>query len=1537
MKTKIKRHSRSVLSVVLTLCMLVSCMTVGLVTTDAAKVDGGSAAVGAAADEAVAAAIDSQPAQEEGAALDTDEADDVSAANSSAVGAKSDSESVGAADVYHVKGDFSNPGDQSAWNTNYTFDATTKKVSISLAANTTYNFKIYSTYGSGKWYGANKNYTGTDSEFYFNNNNSTNATIKTTAAGDYVFTLKREDQGDNAVAIAVTYPAAAKTYTVTKAATTNGTFTVSPTTATESTTITVNAKPNRGYKLKSITATGVSTVNVNVSDNTGTFQMPSQNTTVTVVFEQATSYTIKANKVITGSGTINITLKSGNTAVAAATATTSADATLTAYSGETLVVTATPSSGYQLDTLTANGDSRSSGYWVNVIGNITDIAATFTTKTYPNQYTATLGSTITGNNDLYTKIKATYFDYKTDHEVDGSWIRSIQNQSDRGRYEGTCEPYTKLNTALKNYSNGDVDYPIYFGNFYERIDGYAGKNNSTDSNFKNIVNNSQGTALGGDHKAVTGLTGKTLSSNGLPTYYKNGETNENGKEMKLFDKDWLSDSSSSGNGQGVLANIIDAPFPVKKNGDTYIFNSNNGAQNIYFKNLPESPYYDMDTLYLNISNRPDYDGGLNSTWFAYFFEGPERSGYSENKWVQMEWNSNGVWKVPYDGDYKKVIFVRKAAGSSGSFDGVELRTEDVTIPDGDTKNLQCYLYYWDSWTADSKITTYWSAMDSVTANSAGDTSHITLDYYENTNEVYSPWYHNEGFYPFDWSHREHQAYDLGFGVAMEIKFTLGPDGCLKNGDHQVFEFSGDDDLWVYIDDQLILDLGGDHKMTQGKIDFADKTILDTTTKAVQDGVTRNANGFTLANKAVHTMKLFYLERGMFDSNLKFSFSMYPYDNTYDVEKKADLSELNAGLQDQFSDSFTFKNTAGDGKGASAAYTVYNSTSHAAVRTDTTSGSREFTIKNGQYASFTNIFTVNENLSTLESPSGVYQYSTSYQVVDVENNNALVKAGDIKAGDNLDTGDFNFLTTLAGADPALDITHLRAIFTNKLKTQSFMVTKDINGYDDASTAFPFYVKIKMTPAGKDEVLFDTTRLVYKTSLDGYSAPHYLGAGGLGQIHEGEYILFDGIPEGAKVTVYEPTADTTNRTPNAEGDANCYKNVTIQNTNEANQPQRNPRNGTIDQYTDVTIHIVGFDTITIFNEPKKYRMDYQLPTRLYGEKIYKLTGLITPAMAAQGYVEIDNNDHTAFLTRKFVSDHIPRESIFMKDVIWKSADTDFNRSMTGFDDYVYLKAKDQAQTLNVKVDRDGDGSYETTVSDLTCGQSILDKGAYITGTNGTPSYWEIYSADNENKVVTRCYSAELNYVAYDNYNIRAFYGQGSGYDLYDNDISAKVNNLGVTRSHWNDTVSGKDDRNTYTEIEGHETVVTKTYNYNKADTEYDRLYLDIELAFESHGKMINTYPASDVKVGYEICILNDNGTVNKVYKDVVLNNTSLNNKNRIHAYYGFKNTEVNRGQNLGIQAYIITEGTTTYSVIMPFELNTEGSKGLSSEYDDTPVAP
>ena len=1170
----------------------------------------------------------------------------------------------------------------------------------------------------------------------------------------------------------------------------------------------------------------------------------------------------------------------------------------------------------------------SSGDTWTVDGNAT-YTATFTTKTYSNQYTASLGN---GTNNTYNKVKATFFDYYTDGEFNNGWISGIED-GERGENQATCTPYNKLNDAFRKYARTNtVSYPLYFGNFLGW--GYIADdtNNPAGYHFHNQVNNSQG--LGGDNNSVTGLTGKTLVS-GLPAHYKYNATNENGVAMKEFDRDWLSNGASSGNGSGKeLASIIDSPFPVKKttvtsdsgSHDYYSFDSN--SDNLWFENIESG--YDNSIVYLEQSNCS------SSNWYAHFFD----AGNTKTKDVKM--TPSGSYFTATNPDpttYTKVIFCRMSNGNApdSTWSNVWNKTNNLDYPDGSDNKL---LYTLSGYSG-KLMNGSWGAYSGATKKTIAPTVNYST---ANADAVYSPNYGNRGFYPFDHKHagtssENNRAWDLGFGVSMEIKFTLGPGGKTADGAEQVFTYSGDDDLWVFVDDKLVLDLGGDHKQSSGSINFATKTVsVPHSIKAPDFGGSARNTSFTLEDKTVHTMKIFYMERGMFDSNLQFGFSMYPYENTYEVEKKVDTNGLNAGLAGQFSDEFTFENTAADGKGDSVAYEVFNTSTNAFVRNDTTSASREFTIENGQYAKFSNIFTVNQNLRTKETPRGYYQYDTSYQVIDMQNNDNIVKAGNVSLTppDGLTTGDFNFLTTLEGADPKLDITHLRTIFTNKLKTESFMITKDIQGYDDADTAFPFYVTIKMSPGGGlTDIKFNTQGLVYKSSLDGNT--YTLGTGGLGYIHEGEYIQFDGIPVGAKVTVYEPVAGSK-YTPNTTGKANCYKNITINSANTGNNPQYNARG---DNHSDVTLQLNGFDTITIVNEPKNYRMDYQLPTRLYGEKIYKLTGLITPAMVDQGYVVIDDDEHTAYLTTKFVSEHIPYETIFMKNVIWKSKNANHNLSKDGIDDYVILAATTSDQKLTVKVDRDGDGNYsgpnDVTVTGLNCGDEILSGGSYITGVDGTPIRWEIYDTDTGN-LVTICYSGDLMYVAYDNYSIKAVYGTGTGYDYYDKQTTARVNNLGVTRSHWNDTLLGTNDSDTYTELDG-EGMVTKTYKYYYADTEYDRLYLDMEFAYEANGKMINTYSSSEVNVGYEIVILNDNGTIKKTYQNIIFENTKLNNKNRIHAYYGFKNSENNRAQKLGVRAFVQNGSTASkvYSDIMQFSLDEVGSKGLSAEYDDDRVVP
>jgi fibro-slime domain-containing protein len=113
-----------------------------------------------------------------------------------------------------------------------------------------------------------------------------------------------------------------------------------------------------------------------------------------------------------------------------------------------------------------------------------------------------------------------------------------------------------------------------------------------------------------------------------------------------------------------------------------------------------------------------------------------------------------------------------------------------------------------------------------------------------------------------------------FGMHMEMEFylpsvpgTVDSDGMLANqsivGDDMVFEFSGDDDVWVLIDGKLVLDIGGIHGVESGSIDFS-------TGDVIVDGV--KTGTVTNLSAGSHTLTMYYLERGSSMSNFKLRFN-----------------------------------------------------------------------------------------------------------------------------------------------------------------------------------------------------------------------------------------------------------------------------------------------------------------------------------------------------------------------------------------------------------------------------------------------------------------------------------------------------------------------------------------------------------------------------------------------------------------------------------------------------------------------------------------
>ena len=172
---------------------------------------------------------------------------------------------------------------------------------------------------------------------------------------------------------------------------------------------------------------------------------------------------------------------------------------------------------------------------------------------------------------------------------------------------------------------------------------------------------------------------------------------------------------------------------------------------------------------------------------------------------------------------------------------------------------------------------------------------------------------NGNYFPLNSSNQSGDASKLnyGFGQKFDLKFRLTSDGTVadsKNNKVPIeFNFSGDDDVWVFIDGQLVLDVGGDHDVVEGTIDFANQkaTVNRVKNSNSNDGGASGVNTNVVKDFSTifssadyftkeHTLTMFYMERGLWESNMKVSFN-FPDENEFAVEKKVDTTDVNTEL------------------------------------------------------------------------------------------------------------------------------------------------------------------------------------------------------------------------------------------------------------------------------------------------------------------------------------------------------------------------------------------------------------------------------------------------------------------------------------------------------------------------------------------------------------------------------------------------------------------------------------------------------------------
>lgn len=171
------------------------------------------------------------------------------------------------------------------------------------------------------------------------------------------------------------------------------------------------------------------------------------------------------------------------------------------------------------------------------------------------------------------------------------------------------------------------------------------------------------------------------------------------------------------------------------------------------------------------------------------------------------------------------------------------------------------------------------------------------------------------FFPFNSSSESGNVGKLnyGFGTKLELNFKLTKDGYVTNSDNNKvpieFNFSGDDDIWIFIDGKLALDIGGDHGVVTGYLNFADLTYNVSAVKnSSGGGATSNVTGsFSIEGdkKDEHTLTLFYMERGLWESNMYMSFN-FPDENYLEIEKQVDESDVNQELFANVFDGYEFE-------------------------------------------------------------------------------------------------------------------------------------------------------------------------------------------------------------------------------------------------------------------------------------------------------------------------------------------------------------------------------------------------------------------------------------------------------------------------------------------------------------------------------------------------------------------------------------------------------------------------------------------------------
>ena len=696
-------------------------------------------------------------------------------------------------------------------------------------------------------------------------------------------------------------------------------------------------------------------------------------------------------------------------------------------------------------------------------------------------------------------VDATYFDYMSDKELSNGWL--YPDHVGTSNFNGNIDewyPFYKFNREIVKSvadSNSGWAKPLYFGNFCNTYNAYDtshhpgvtnGYNDATSNynvtRFDYAANNSNG--VYDRNTSVQGLMGNTLQYSQLQT--------PNGTLAPYFNESAL----------GNKANIVKSSFPFRTTDygtyKRYEFDSTNAKDNVFFtwetangKTYPKYVNYGAGTTYGVKDGIKEFMN--TSSGYGIFPFNNASNNYKGTKTYSNE-------QLDYGFGIRMDMKFRVPTDTEVKFDFSGDDDLWMYITDETTKQSQLVLDMGGSHKeseGEVNFTTKKATVKKVDNRSASNKD-IWIHDYSNWGKVWI----------YAWGGTGGAGWYEGDASSNLYRFRddlVGTNG-VELGKKTNFLFASNTNFANQTSDLNISDYQGKNTYTN-RIDYRDNTD---TVGGHSKSVTTN---FDFNPDHTYTMTIFYMERGLIESNCKMGFTITPLGNNYVVTERINTTAINPGLQQKVTELSEF------------GFYPYNNN----TRLSESTGYSQFTLSNGGYQE------IPKSALPINSVVKVQQYATknSYLTYDAkwdyyDKENGMIEFANGGHGQGITSKNTDQTTTTANQtlinsvsqDP-YDYAELQVDYENTPQSSDVTVTKTTTDGSDKEFGATVYLALDYDSQGQP--VYTTYDLEY---TDNKSTGTHTATGGRITLQNGKTITFKGIPNGARMYVVEDEDDDYN---------------------------------------------------------------------------------------------------------------------------------------------------------------------------------------------------------------------------------------------------------------------------------------------------------------------------------------------------------------------------------------------------------------------------